>query len=276
MGTLHGNDRLLPVDHALALGAGTLAEPRHALTLIDIDHLESLRDCTTSDLLASAVDRLSHALGFDYWMYALDLPVMDDRKRQYMLGGYPADWVRHYFASGYLHIDPVIAHCQAHATPFLWPSSQRASVRCTDRRSTSVDCMFQEASEFGLKSGLSIPIHGLGCSWGLVSFASSTDMTADDVRTMTPQLHLLAHGIHEAGHRYAHDAALPPLPHLTDRELECLHWVAAGKTSWEIGRLLGVAERTVVFHLQNATRKLGVSGRQAAIARSIVLGLINP
>jgi LuxR family quorum-sensing transcriptional regulator LasR len=49
-----------------------------------------------------------------------------------------------------------------------------------------------------------------------------------------------------------------------------------GKTSWEIGRLLSVAERTVVFHLQNATQKLGVSGRQAAVARAIVSGLITP
>ena len=78
------------------------------------------------------------------------------------------------------------------------------------------------------------------------------------------------------GHRFAHTAALPPPPHLTARELECLHWAAEGKTSWEIGRVLGVSERTVVFHLQNAAHKFGVNGRQPAVARAIALGLIDP
>ena len=52
---------------------------------------------------------------------------------------------------------------------------------------------------------------------------------------------------------------------LTERERTCLQWVAVGKTSWETGRIIGVAERTVNFHIQNACRKLGVHGRQAAL-----------
>jgi DNA-binding CsgD family transcriptional regulator len=43
-----------------------------------------------------------------------------------------------------------------------------------------------------------------------------------------------------------------------------------------MGQLLGVAERTAVFHIQNAARKLDVNGRQAAVARAVSLGLINP
>ncbi|WP_376767374.1 helix-turn-helix domain-containing protein [Paludibacterium denitrificans] len=39
---------------------------------------------------------------------------------------------------------------------------------------------------------------------------------------------------------------------LTPREKECLSWVSAGKTSWEIARILNVAEATVIFHISNA------------------------
>lgn len=62
---------------------------------------------------------------------------------------------------------------------------------------------------------------------------------------------------------------------LTQRELTCLQWVAIGKTSWETGRILGLAERTINFHIQNACRKLGVHGRQAAITAALRTGLLS-
>ncbi|MYN14841.1 LuxR family transcriptional regulator [Pusillimonas sp. TS35] len=61
---------------------------------------------------------------------------------------------------------------------------------------------------------------------------------------------------------------------LTTRELSCLQWASVGKTSWETGVILGVTERTVNFHIQNACRKLGVHGRQAAITIVLNAGLV--
>ena len=61
---------------------------------------------------------------------------------------------------------------------------------------------------------------------------------------------------------------------LTPRELICLQWVSIGKTSWETGRILGLAERTINFHVQNACRKLGVHNRQAAITTAMRTGLL--
>lgn len=64
-------------------------------------------------------------------------------------------------------------------------------------------------------------------------------------------------------------------PRLSGRELQCLEWVSAGKTSWEIGLIIGLTERTVNFHLLNACRKLKVYGRQAGVAQALRLGLLN-
>jgi len=61
---------------------------------------------------------------------------------------------------------------------------------------------------------------------------------------------------------------------LTGRELECLEWVSHGKTSWEIGNILDLSERTVNFHLLNACRKLEVYGRQHAVAKAFRLGVL--
>ncbi|MDX3773381.1 helix-turn-helix transcriptional regulator [Chromatiaceae bacterium AAb-1] len=52
---------------------------------------------------------------------------------------------------------------------------------------------------------------------------------------------------------------------LTPREIECIHWTAQGKTSWEISRILGITERTVNFHLSNSMQKTGSSNRQQLI-----------
>lgn len=62
---------------------------------------------------------------------------------------------------------------------------------------------------------------------------------------------------------------------LSGRELQCLEWVSRGKTSWEIGVILSLSERTVNFHLMNASRKLNVYSRQAAVAQAIRLGFLD-
>ncbi|MCI2808949.1 helix-turn-helix domain-containing protein [Eoetvoesiella caeni] len=61
---------------------------------------------------------------------------------------------------------------------------------------------------------------------------------------------------------------------LTARELTCLGWASIGKTSWEMGVILGLTERTVNFHIHNACKKLHVHSRQAAITAALQAGLL--
>lgn len=62
--------------------------------------------------------------------------------------------------------------------------------------------------------------------------------------------------------------------HLSNRETTCLHWSSLGKTSWETGRIIGVTERTVNFHISNACQKLGVNSRRAAVVIAVQQGLL--
>ena len=55
------------------------------------------------------------------------------------------------------------------------------------------------------------------------------------------------------------------LKRLTARETEVLSWLPQGKTNWEIGRILGVAEKTVGKHLENIFAKLHVENRLTAV-----------
>ena len=53
---------------------------------------------------------------------------------------------------------------------------------------------------------------------------------------------------------------LPSL-YLTDRERECLTWIARGKSAWAAATILGVSHHTVNFHLKRCMAKLGVTNR---------------
>lgn len=64
--------------------------------------------------------------------------------------------------------------------------------------------------------------------------------------------------------------------HLTERELEALTWAARGKSSSDIAVILGISERTVNFHMDNAIRKAGVATRIQAAVKCALLGIISP
>ncbi len=62
---------------------------------------------------------------------------------------------------------------------------------------------------------------------------------------------------------------------LSTRELTVLKWMKEGKTNWEIGRIIGLSERTVRFHVGSIFEKLNVTSRTQAVARALGAGLIS-
>jgi DNA-binding CsgD family transcriptional regulator len=61
---------------------------------------------------------------------------------------------------------------------------------------------------------------------------------------------------------------------LSSREVECLRWAAAGKSSDEIAIILGISVYTVSSYFKSATRKLQAVNRMQAIAVALRLRLI--
>lgn len=62
---------------------------------------------------------------------------------------------------------------------------------------------------------------------------------------------------------------------LSDRQLEVLDLVAAGKTNKEIGALLSIGTATVNTHLRNILKKTGAANRAEASAQAIRSGLMH-
>jgi DNA-binding NarL/FixJ family response regulator len=63
---------------------------------------------------------------------------------------------------------------------------------------------------------------------------------------------------------------------LTDREVQVLRLVAAGKHNRDIAGVLHISEHTVARHMQNILAKLGVSSRAAATSSALTKGLLSP
>ena len=225
------------------------------------DTFNTLLECSDADSLLRASGDQFARRGFEHWSYG-------DAQSMFQAGDYPRDWLAHYQRQGYFELDPVVSHCRQHATPCLWSADAAA------RPLGHTTGFFQEAIGFGLRIGVSLPMHGPAGRWSMVSVARARLPSRALAFSEIAELHLLASFVYEARQRL--DATRSKVSvHLTQREADALRWAAEGKTSWEIGQLLGIGERTVVFHLGNAAAKLGVTGRRQAIARAIALDLIS-
>lgn len=66
------------------------------------------------------------------------------------------------------------------------------------------------------------------------------------------------------------------VPILTNREVECLKWLAAGLRIDLIAFKLGISEWTVSFHLKNARDKLGAFTNEQALVTALMHGLLQP
>jgi DNA-binding CsgD family transcriptional regulator len=241
---------------------------------VSLDLYESLSGYQSVEELYAATASIVKQLGFEHFIYGVRVNLSLTRPYQFVLSGYPKEWRTHYIETGYEDIDPTVHHCikDRRVTPIIWGNQ-------VFRNQTAAK-LEGEAKEFGLANGASFPVQGRNGEAAMLSLATprASRQAKHDILETLGHAQLLACYLHEAIQRVVLAKEVIPLQKikLTDRERECLLWAAEGKTSWEIANIIHVSERTVTFHLQNVTRKMGVSTRQHAVARALSLGLISP
>lgn len=98
---------------------------------------------------------------------------------------------------------------------------------------------------------------------------------ADDYLTKPVDFEMLGAVIQNRLRRRQDASQLKSEYYLTNREREVLTWAGRGKTSGEIATILGLSERTVNFHCDQAIKRLDVTNRTQAVAKAVAQGLIN-
>ena len=238
----------------------------------NLNMFESLLNCKTVEELHSSTTAIAREMGFEHFLYGVQVNTSLTRPYRFILSCYPEVWRKHYDEEGYANIDPTVSHCAKTSIPIVWKNEIFKGRKEARVRSEAKDC--------GLVSGASFSVHG-GCGEAaMLSLSTSRESreAQDDILAVMGKAQLLTCYLHEAVQRVVLSKGPVPLKkiNLTDREKECLLWAAEGKTGWEIANIVSISERTVTFHLQNAAQKMGVVNRQQAISRALSMGLIEP
>lgn len=253
-----------------AAGANIAALADEALSVLD-----GIRDGMA---LAEYLAGFCRRLGFDYFSYVLSGPPrLGDTlprpapDRPVIVSSYPAPWRSRYEQHGYHQLDAVVSMGRASRRPFFWGSGEYVN-RLSPRRRR----LFDEARNFGILSGFTVPVHGPMGEWGLFSIASGDSMErfADAVGESQYLLQVLGPRIHAvAVERLLGGGESEPVV-LTEHERVCLAWTMRGKTAWEIGQILGRSKPTIDYHIQKAIRKLAASNKFHAAFKALQAGML--
>lgn len=180
------------------------------------------------------------------------------------ISNYPTAWTSHYLQNRYQMLDPVVACAVRSDVPFNW--GRKFALGASSREECK---FFHEAAEFGICSGLTIPILDRRGDRAALTFAADEDCPAllRLIDRYTRAFQLVATSYHIQVRRIFSGNNTVDGVKLTPRECECLQWAAKGKSAWETGEILGITRRTVAFHLDNTRAKLGVRTVAQAISR---------
>jgi LuxR family transcriptional activator of conjugal transfer of Ti plasmids len=232
-----------------------------------VDRLERARD---DDTLRKAMSVITHALGLTGFAYvdgrqpAGDVPPYATT--------YRVEWVQRYVSRRYDKIDPVLARTRSSLMPFLWDGRTGGSRPWREQLE-----LFDEARQFGITCGFSVPIHARRGGVTSLTFASdrTAEMLGQTVHAHRHILHLAAmyFDIH-ARRKLGATISLGPAG-LSGREVACLQWIACGMTTWDIGEILGISRSGVARHLRSARRKLGAASLPQAVAAALERKLIG-
>jgi DNA-binding CsgD family transcriptional regulator len=230
-----------------------LTETGYAL----VEHLERQEDVPS--LLAS-FQKLVLDFGMDSFCIGDPSHPSVKRKRRWH-GTWRKSWQQRYDELGFFTDDPTVLHMNASPFPFRW-SDNYAHTTSRQRR------MIAAMQEVGMREGLAVPVYRpCGVSAGVsIAAGERYDLSPGDERA----LHMASLYLHSRMEALQAEVTSPPLRKLTPRERECLNWIAAGKTDWEISQILNISAQTVHGYVQNALTKLGARTRAQAVALAIV------
>lgn len=230
--------------------------------------IEAMKAARTNDDLDEALALACDTMGFEY--FALTHHVASSEPLAIRLHNYPTAWVDWFDEHGLNVTDPV--HRASHVTSigFSW-SAVPAMIKLT----RADEDVLGRARREGIGDGFTVPAHVPGEASGSCSFAVSPGR--DVPEAALPVVQLVGSFAFEAARRLnrVRDVAPDRPPILTDRQRDCVLWSARGKTAWEVAKILGLSEETVIQHLKLARERYEVPKQSLLAVWALYDGLIT-
>ena len=228
--------------------------------------LDDLEVAGNIQQLREALTRLTTGLGLKSYAY-LAVPASPYRRPR-LISNYDTLWTGHYLDQGYHKSDPIILRALRDPHTFRWGAEFVSSVS-----SRFIRNFFHEAASFGICSGLTFPMGRWRAGRAALTFASDTH--GSDFLVHAPEtcgvLRMVAYEFHRHFRRLVAPGYRVNGVALSLRQVQCLEWIAMGKTIAEVAFLLGVARSTAKRHLEIVREKLDVRTTAQAVAALAVL-----
>lgn len=212
--------------------------------------------------------RMTEAFGSRAFM-VMNLPSVTSSELQSssIISSWPAELLSIYDQEGFVATSPVMRRLRSSAVPFISEILDVAAER-NDERTQFIVSLF---ARFRMQRCAFFPTQDFSGLRGAISFAGDREpFTLEEMMALTYiSIHVFNRlaEIRNIDNRVADN--------LNDREIDCLNWTAAGKTSAEIAEILGLSEHTVNHYLNRATKKLNTVSRTQAVAKALRVGLIK-
>ncbi len=182
-------------------------------------------------------------------------------RRPNIIATYPEAWVEHYQKSRYHRLDPVIVSLAERRDSFSWEVERAVA-------SPRLRQFYDEASFFGIRAGLTIPLYDAQGPVAALTLATATGLNDLPQMLFSEEnvLQLMGVLLHKRAHERIAGPRMVAGVKLSRREYECLEWAAAGKSATDTASILALAPSTVTDHLSRAKAKLGVRTIVQAVA----------
>lgn len=184
-----------------------------------------------------------------------------------VITSWPAELLHQYDQEGLLPRSNVLHALKQSSVPFFVD----AELLRSGHEDTLGNRILDLFARFEMVESLWCPVQDYTGQRGAVSFhGKRVDFSPTFVAEIA---YVSAHVFSRLAHVRSLDSRIPGT--LTDREIDCLNWTAAGKTSAEIAEILVLSEHTVNHYLNRATKKLDTVNRTQAVAKALRVGLIK-
>ncbi|MFN3946407.1 MAG: LuxR family transcriptional regulator [Allosphingosinicella sp.] len=199
-------------------------------------------------------------LGFDYVALLHHRSLERPAAGFIRLDTYPEGWEDELRSRSLIGHDPVHRASERTHVGFSW--RELAELVPIGPRARE---LLDEARRFGIGEGFTVPANIPGEPGGSCSFAVKTGGKIPVGRLLCAE-QVGAHAFRAARRLHGYARIIRSRPHLSRRERQCVRLVAAGKSDWEIARILGISIETVHQYVKRARSAYDVVSRAQLVA----------
>lgn len=237
-------------------------------SLLAFDFVERCRAASRTEDLVEDFRATISRFGFHHSACGCWLGAGANRTVRFFFADWPEEVAKVYSEQDIFSKDPLVFAARRRMTAYTW-----ATVLDEEPLQPDMRDVFEFIAQYDIRDGFCVPIHGPAGYQGLVSLLAPGKL--DLYPREQSALEMMSRAIHDRCRATVGFGTVENVvPEMSAREIECMKWVAAGKTDWEIGQILDISKSTAHFHVESAKRKLRKNSRSEAVAILILHGLI--